>query len=140
WSEDMASWTPLENKDGTLKRLVEIRKGMCDSDLTECGPPAILTDQGIVLLYNGKNANDDKAATDLPKGMYSVGQIIFDPKDPGKVLKRSDKPFLQPSLPHEITGQYKAGTTFAEGLIFFKEKWWLYYGTADSFVGLAVME
>lgn len=140
WSEDMASWTPLENEDGTLKRLVEIRKGMFDSDLTECGPPAILTDQGIVLLYNGKNANDDRAATDLPKGMYSVGQIIFDPKDPSKVLKRSDKPFLQPSLPHEITGQYKAGTTFAEGLIFFKNKWWLYYGTADSFVGLAVME
>jgi predicted GH43/DUF377 family glycosyl hydrolase len=41
-------------------------------------------------------------------------------------------------LPHEITGQYKAGTTFAEGLVFFKNKWYLYYGTADSFVGLAI--
>ena len=140
WSIDMATWHPLENEDGSLKRAVETRKGFFDSDLTECGPPAVLTDKGIVLLYNGKNSEDDRAASDLPKGMYSVGQIIFDPNDPGKVLQRSDKPFLQPTLPHEITGQYKAGTTFAEGLVFFKNRWWLYYGTADSFVGLAVME
>jgi predicted GH43/DUF377 family glycosyl hydrolase len=41
-------------------------------------------------------------------------------------------------LPHEITGQYKAGTTFSEGLVYFKGKWYLYYGTADSFVGVAI--
>jgi predicted GH43/DUF377 family glycosyl hydrolase len=64
--------------------------------------------------------------------------VVFDPKDLKTVLKRSDKPFLVPSLPHEVTGQYKAGTTFAEGLVFFKNKWYLYYGTADSFVGLAI--
>jgi predicted GH43/DUF377 family glycosyl hydrolase len=67
-----------------------------------------------------------------------VGRVVFDPKDLKTVLHRSDKPFLVPSLPHEITGQYKAGTTFAEGLVFFKNKWYLYYGTADSFVGLAI--
>jgi predicted GH43/DUF377 family glycosyl hydrolase len=45
---------------------------------------------------------------------------------------------LKPSLPHEITGQYAAGTTFSEGLVFFKGKWYLYYGTADSFIGVAI--
>jgi len=54
------------------------------------------------------------------------------------VLNRSDTPFLRPSLPHEIKGQYKAGTTFSEGLVFYKNTWFLYYGTADSFVGLAI--
>ena len=39
-----------------------------------------------------------------------------------------------------VTGQYQAGTTFAEALVFFKGKWFLYYGTADSFVGLAISE
>jgi beta-1,2-mannosidase len=140
WSENMYDWYPLEDKDGNLQKIVETRPGKFDSDLTECGPPAILTDKGIVLLYNGKNAETDKADPSLPKGMYSVGQIIFDPKDPGKVLSRSDKPFLQPSLPHEISGQYQAGTTFAEGLVWFKNKWFLYYGTADSYVGLAIKE
>jgi predicted GH43/DUF377 family glycosyl hydrolase len=51
-----------------------------------------------------------------------------------------DQPFMKPDLPHEITGQYKAGTTFAEGLVFFKNKWLLYYGTADSMVGIAISQ
>ncbi len=140
WSENMYDWYPLEDKKGQLQRLVETRAGKFDSDLTECGPPAILTDKGILLLYNGKNATTEKADTALPKGMYAVGQILFDPRNPGKVISRSSVPFLQPSLPHEITGQYKAGTTFAEALLYFKEKWFLYYGTADSFVGLAIKE
>jgi predicted GH43/DUF377 family glycosyl hydrolase len=33
------------------------------------------------------------------------------------------------------SGIYKADTTFAEGLVWFKGKWLLYYGAADSFVG-----
>ena len=140
WSENMYDWYPLQDSKGDLQRIVETRTGKFDSDLTECGPPAVLTDQGILLLYNGKNATTDRADPSLPKGMYSVGQIIFDPKSPGKVLSRSETPFLRPSLPHEISGQYQAGTTFAEGLIWFKEKWFLYYGTADSFVGLAIKE
>jgi hypothetical protein len=53
-------------------------------------------------------------------------------------LRRLDQPFLKPSLSHEVTGQYQAGTTFSEGLVYFKKKWFLYYGTADSFVGVAV--
>lgn len=140
WSKNLYDWHPLENGKGDLLRVIETRPGSFDSDLTECGPPAILTDKGILLLYNGKNAETDKASSDLPKGTYSVGQIIFDPADPSKMISRSNKPFLKPSLSHETTGQYAAGTTFAEALIFFKGKWWLYYGTADSYVGLAVKE
>ncbi len=140
WSDDLYNWNPLE-KNGKLKELVNTRKGRFDSDLTECGPPSIITDRGILLLYNGKNANDaERASPDIPKGTYSVGQILFDPRHPDKVLSRSEKPFLKPSLPHEISGQYAAGTTFSEGLVLFKGKWFLYYGTADSYVGLAIKE
>ena len=94
-----------------------------------------------MLLYNGKNAdNKEDASPELPTGTYSVGQVTFDTQNPDKVISRSEKPFLTPTLAHEKTGQYQAGTTFAEGLVFFKGKWFLYYGTADSFVGLAVSE
>ena len=74
----------------------------------------------------------------MPKGTYSVGHVIFDINDPEKIIERSDTCFMKPTLPHEVSGQYKAGTTFAEGLVFFQGKWFLYYGTADSFVGVAV--
>ena len=118
---------------------MQTRPHYFDSDLVECGPPALITDRGVMLIYNGKNANNPKEADpSLPQGTYSVGRVFFDPKDLQTILIRSDGPFLKPTLPHEISGQYAAGTTFAEGLVYYKEKWFLYYGTADSFVGVAI--
>jgi beta-1,2-mannosidase len=140
WSENLYDWHPSLNDKAELKAVIAPRPGKFDSDLTECGPPAIFTGKGVVLLYNGKNATDEKADPMLPKGTYAVGQVIFDKNNLEKVVERSDTCFLKPSLPHEVTGQYKAGTTFAEGLVLFRDKWYLYYGTADSFVGLAITD
>jgi len=36
------------------------------------------------------------------------------------------------------TNSTKDGTTFTEGLVFFKNQWFVYYGCADSFVGAAI--
>lgn len=140
WSENLYDWNPLLDNNGELLAVVRTRPKMFDSDLTECGPPAIITAKGIELFYNGKNATNDNADPNLPKGTYSVGKVVFDINDPKKVIERSDTCFIKPTLPHEMTGQYQAGTTFSEALVFFKGKWFLYYGTADSFVGVAVTE
>lgn len=141
WSENLYDWYPELNSAGNLNYIIEPRKGKFDSNLTECGPPALITNEGIVLLYNGKNSDlAENASTDLPQGTYSVGRVVFNKNDLKTVVNRSESPFLRPSLPHEIKGQYKAGTTFSEGLVHFKGKWFLYYGTADSFVGVAVAE
>jgi predicted GH43/DUF377 family glycosyl hydrolase len=141
WSENLYDWYPELNAAGALHYLIMPRKGKFDSNLTECGPPAIITKEGITLIYNGKNSDSaSNASADLPLGTYSVGRVVFDPSDLRTVLSWPEKPFLFPTLPHEVKGQYKAGTTFAEGLVYFKDKWFLYYGTADSFVGLAIAE
>ena len=140
WSENLYDWYPLLDENGNLKSVAGTRPKKFDSSLTECGPPAIITKKGILLIFNGRNATNEEADPLLPKGMYSVGWMIFDKNDPGRLLERSDTCFLKPTLPHEITGQYSAGTTFAEGMVYFKRKWFLYYGTADSFVGLAISE
>ena len=44
-----------------LKKTLITRPGLFDSDLDECGPPALITDKGILLIYNGKNANRQKS-------------------------------------------------------------------------------
>lgn len=137
-SENLIDWIPSVDKNGDLKMIIEPRDKYFDSSLTECGPPALLTEKGILLLYNGKNSDNENATTELPRGTYSVGQVLFDKDDPQKVLERTDTCFLQPTLPHEVTGQYKAGTVFSEGLVEFNNKWFLYYGTADSFIGVAI--
>lgn len=140
WSDNLFDWTPLLDEKGNLEKIVEPRMKKFDSDLVECGPPALITNEGIVLLYNGKNADGENADSSLPESTYSVGKIVFDINNIGKVIYRSDTCLLKPTLPHEISGQYSAGTTFAEGLVYFKSKWFLYYGTADSYVGVAISE
>ena len=140
WSENLFDWYPSLNEKGELKAIVKPRKNKFDSHLTECGPPALIMGNGIVLFYNGKNSEEEDSDPDLPKGTYSVGMVVFDINNPEEVIYRSDTYLLKPTLPHEMTGQYKSGTTFAEGLVYFQSKWFLYYGTADSFVGVAISE
>lgn len=137
-SENLTDWYPSLDEHGNLRKVIVPRDGFFDSSLTECGPPALLTDKGIILLYNGKNSDGENADPKLPKGTYSVGQVLLDAQNPEFVLDRSLDFILKPDLPHEITGQYKAGTVFGEGLVFFKKKWFLYYGTADSYIGVAI--
>jgi len=137
-SDNLTDWYPTLNENGELKALISPRKNKFDSSLTECGPPSIITDEGIVLFYNGKNSEGEDSEIKIPKGTYSVGKVVFDINNPERVISRSDTCLLKPTLPHEVSGQYKAGTTFSEGLVYFHEKWFLYYGTADSFVGVAI--
>jgi len=130
-SENLRDWVPVPNFSMTPRR------GHYDSALAECGPPALLTAKGIVLLYNGKNADGDATDPELRPGVYADGQALFDAKDPTKFLARTELPFFQPKLPWEATGQYAAGTTFIEGLVLFHNQWFLYYGCADTFIGVA---
>jgi len=139
-SENGIDWTPMLDENEELLHVFKPTLEEFDSHLTEPGPPALYTENGILLLYNGKNLSGEGATSKYPEGTYCGGQAMFDKNDPSKLLARLDTPFICPSLPHEISGQYKAGTTFIEGLVYFKDKWFLYYGTADSMVGLAVKE
>jgi predicted GH43/DUF377 family glycosyl hydrolase len=137
-SPDLIAWTPVTDSKNELIPVMMARKNMFDSQIVEPGPPAILTDKGIVLLYNGKNAENEDADPNLAKGIYCGGQALFDARHPEKLIDRCSTYFIKPDLPHEIKGQYTSGTTFIEGLVFFKNQYFLYYGTADSMVGVAV--
>jgi beta-1,2-mannosidase len=138
-SDDLVSWTPLEDANGRALRVLSPRPGYFDSWLVEAGPPAILTDRGIVLLYNAGNSGAHGDPT-LPQRVYTGGQALFDARNPVRLLARSDEPFIRPTEPYERTGQYAEGTTFVEALVPFRGRWLLYYGTADSRVGVAVWD
>lgn len=136
-SPDLIHWTPLEEAPGKPRILLTPRPGMPDSDFPEAGPPPVRTKQGIVMLYNAKNKDGADGDPTLKPGTYAVEVATFPPDDPTQVTARTVTPVFKPELPFEQTGQYAAGTTFSEGLVLFQGKWWLYYGCADSFVGVA---
>ena len=136
-SSDLAHWDPVLDAKGDLVTLLAPRPGHFDSGLCESGPPALLTDKGILFLYNGKNADGAGGDPALHPGTYSGGQALFDAHDPTHLLARGDTYFFTPERPYEKSGQYAAGTVFIEGLVHFQNRWRLYYGTADSRVAAA---
>jgi predicted GH43/DUF377 family glycosyl hydrolase len=135
-STDLIRWTPVEDAAGEPVAALSKRNGRFDSSFPETGPPPLLTEQGIVVLYNGKNAARDGDPS-LGANAYAAGEALFARDDPARLLARADDPVLKPELPFEKSGQYAAGTTFAEGLVWFRNKWFVYYGCADSFVAVA---
>ncbi len=150
-SDDLLKWTPVEMAAGeqppiplrgqalnmpNLKIVVATRTKHFDSDLVESGPPAMLTDSGILLIYNGRNI-PSIGDTSLPEGTYAGGQVLMDRNDPTRVIHRLEHYFIRPQQPYEITGQV-GQVCFLEGLANFKGKWFLYYGTADSKIAVAV--
>lgn len=138
-SEDLVHWQPLE-KNGVLQSVMKPRPGFFDSRLVESGPYALLREEGIVLLYNGMNLGEGQARDpSLAPGAYSAGQALFAADDPSKLIDRSETYFLTPEEPYEIAGQVNL-VCFVEGMVPYQGKWFLYYGTADSKIAVAVFE
>lgn len=132
----MAYSDDLENWDYVKEPVMGPREGKFDSRMIEPGPPPVMTKDGIFLIYN---------SSDKPKkegeifGSYQAGAALFDPKDPTKVLNRSEKPIIEPTQAWEVNG-YVDNVVFAEGLVVHDGKWNLYYGGADHKIGLAEAE
>ena len=153
-SDDLINWVPIERNPSSSFSTEEMighstevpdllpalmtRKGKFDSHLIEPGPPAILTDKGIVLIYNSKNSGEFGDPSFAPK-TYAAGQVLFDKNDPLKIIDRLESTFFRPDKPYEIDGQINH-VCFLEGLVHFKGKWFMYYGTADSKIAVAVKE
>ena len=139
-SDDLINWQPVLDDKNELKALIRPRNKFFDSALTECGPPAIKTNKGILLFYNGKNAKEEYRDKRYNPGAYCGGEVLFDLNNPYLPIARLNTPFFKPMADFEKSGQYADGTVFVEGLIFFQNKWLMYYGCADSKVAVAVFD
>ena len=136
-SLDLIHWEAVENRESQkLVSVLEPRAGYFDSRLVEPGPYALYTPKGIVLIYNSSNAANNNDTTQ-PKFTYAAGQALFDANVPYKLLDRSANYFIHPDKPYELIGEVN-NVCFVEGLVFFKNQWILYYGTADSKIAVAI--
>jgi predicted GH43/DUF377 family glycosyl hydrolase len=120
-SPDLIHWTEASNTP-----VLPVRPSMFDSRVAEPGPAPVLTDKGIVLIYNGA---DDKL-------VYRTGIAVFDRNDPRKLLWRSDAPVFTPERDWEKVGQVP-NVVFVEGMVKRGGRYLFYYGGADKYVGVA---
>ncbi len=125
-SDDLLHW-----RDATNQPVLERRPGAFDSRVMEPGPAPFVTEAGIFLLYNGA---DDKL-------VYGPGWVLFDRRDPRRVIARADHSFVTPVLPWEKSGTVP-NVIFLEGAIQSVQKSSAnhlevtgYYGAADKYIG-----
>ena len=133
--------TPGDPPRRVPRPLVSPRPGQMDGYLCEPGPPAVLTDSGIVLIYNAAAQTDGPRQPGTPeRGVrYCPARLTFDPASPAAVIHRDTEPLFVPDRPYERTGQVNA-VCFVEGLVrdpLDPDAWLLYYGTADSKIAVA---
>ncbi len=122
YSYDLIHWTEVLDQP-----LVRRRPGYFDAKVVEPGPPPIITEQGILLIYNGADE----------KNVFATGWVLFDKNDPTKIVARSDKPIFTVEQEWEKVGQVP-NVVFVEGVVQEGNRWLFYYGGADKYVGVAV--
>jgi len=150
-SRDLVHWTPVpytKNEKPTielrhnapevaeLKIVFGPRMKKFDSDLVEPGPPAMYTENGILLMYNSRNV-PGIGDSSMAEGTYAASQSLMNKNDPSALMERMENYFMKPEKRYEIEGQVNH-VCFIEGLALYKNNWWLYYGTADSRIAVAV--
>jgi predicted GH43/DUF377 family glycosyl hydrolase len=109
--------------------MAQSRKDGWDDVKIGIGAPPIETEQGWLLLYH---------AVSDPGFMYKMGAMLLDYDDPRKIIARSDTPLFEPEKPYELEGQvpnvvFACGAVVIDGIVY------MYYGGADSVVGVATM-
>lgn len=118
YSDDMKTWTDH----------VCIMKPQFDWEKQKIGGGAqpIKTKAGWLMVYHGVDE----------KSIYRLGIALLDLKDPRKVLKRQSEYILQPEKGWEVEGDVK-NVVFTCGAVLRGKELWVYYGGADSVIGLA---
>ena len=105
------------------------------------GPPPVKTRQGWLHVYHGVATHFGSA------NIYQAGVVLLDLRDPARVLGRSRGNILEPRECYELTGQvpnvvFPSGMVVdeldAEGYALPTSPVRVYYGVADTAVGLAV--
>jgi predicted GH43/DUF377 family glycosyl hydrolase len=122
YSYDLIHWTEVLDHP-----VVRRRPGYFDAKVVEPGPPPIMTEQGILLIYNGANE----------KNVFATGWALFDKNDPTKVVARSDNPIFTVEQEWEREGQVP-NVVFVEAIVQLGKRWLFYYGGSDKYVGVAV--
>lgn len=123
FSEDLEHWerhtplmSPLPDSDWESEKI-----GLA-------GPP-LKTNEGWLIFYHGVGGHPRR---------YSLGLALLDLQDPTRVLARQPHPILTPELPWEREGHVD-NVVFSCGQVVLGEDVYVYYGGADTVIGVAAM-
>ncbi|OGI58426.1 hypothetical protein A3F19_01540 [Candidatus Nomurabacteria bacterium RIFCSPHIGHO2_12_FULL_37_29] len=122
----------LDFKNQKIKKCIRIigsRINSWDNAKVGISAPPMKTKYGWLLLYHGISRSHNT---------YRVGALLLDKNDPAIVLARTTDPIFSPEEPYEKIGivnnvVFPCGMVEKDGLLY------IYYGGADTVVGVATM-
>ncbi|MGI4788954.1 MAG: hypothetical protein ACRYFS_08895 [Janthinobacterium lividum] len=100
-----------------------------DSGKVGAGPPPREGRSGWFLIFHGVKQVEDSWE-------YRFGMALLDKENPSKVLKRWPEWVFGPQEPYEMRGS-RPGVVFPTGLVELEDRFYVYYGAADTSVALA---
>lgn len=110
--------------------LMTPRPGCWDSHKIGGGAVPIKTDNGWLCLYHGV----DRTCNGF---IYRLGVMLLDLHDPSKIIARSQNPVLWPEHDYEFNGRVPNVTFACNALLDNDGTVKVYYGAADTCIGLA---
>ena len=123
WSPDLRHW-------GDHHILIRARRGAWwDANKIGLSPPPLKTDEGWLIMYHGVRMTASGA-------IYRLGLALLDLEDPRRVISRSDEWVFEPDTDYERFGDVDK-VVFPCGWVEDNGSLRVYYGAADSTVGLA---
>lgn len=132
-SDNLIDWTPVAP-------LIDGRFHYWD-EFIGSGPPPVKTRQGWLHIYHGVATHFGSS------NIYQAGIMLLDLNDPSKVIRRGNYNILEPRESWELMGQvpnvvFPSGMIVKEcdsdGYALPESEVFVYYGAADTCVGLAV--
>ncbi len=113
YSNDLVHWFPQDEP------VLRLRADKFDSDALALGPPPLIIDSTIVLLYNAKNAG----------GRRGLGMARFSMDNPTAVLARWDSPLFAPPN-SEVRGEQRFSVS---SVVWWRGQYELFYsGPANA--------
>jgi predicted GH43/DUF377 family glycosyl hydrolase len=122
YSEDLINWSEH-------KMIMSPIEGTWQSKKIGIAGPPIKREDGWLLFYHGVDDNNE----------YRLGAALLDLVDPSKVIHRQVEPIFVPELDWEINGLVP-NVVFSCGAVEIDDKYYVYYGGADTHMGVAVIE
>lgn len=93
----------------------------------ELGAPPIKTDRGWLFIYSAESMSDS----------WTITAALADGKEPHKLVARASGYILQPATKYERDGLVP-NVTFPSAAIIVGDDLYVYYGAADTVIGLAI--
>jgi predicted GH43/DUF377 family glycosyl hydrolase len=143
------SYVPADRVDADIRALTLVGGHRCvalpersyESAKIGAGPPPMRIPEGWLLIHHGVEGEVAPGFDPSLQGslVYRAGAMVLDPGDPSRIIARTAQPLLGPETVDERVGTVP-NVVFPTAIAAIDDRDYVFYGMADSSIGVALLE